>query len=50
MQLLAIAALLFVIAVAHAYVGRKVDNNIGRNMGNSYMKNHWGIEDDNNRD
>ena len=48
MQLLAIAALLFIVALANAYVGRKVDNNMGRNMVNSYMKNHWGIDDDNN--
>ena len=48
MQLLAIAALLFIVALANAYVGRKVDINMGRNMGNSYMKTHWGIDDDNN--
>lgn len=45
MEFFAIVALLIVFALINIYFGRKTENNIGGNIGNKYMKDHWGIDD-----
>ncbi len=47
MKFLLLVIALFACAFVSAYYGRNVSNNMGRNIGNSYMKKHWGIDEDN---
>lgn len=46
MQILALMALLIVIAFVNVYFGRKTENNVGSNIGSKYMKEHWGMEEE----
>ncbi len=45
MGLIAILILLIVITFVNVYFGRKTENNIGSNIGDKYMKNHWGMDE-----
>lgn len=44
MYFLIILALLTVCVSLSVYFGRKVEGNEGKNIGEKYMKEHWGID------
>lgn len=46
MQLIVIMALLIAFAFVNVYFGRKTQDNAGNNIGSKYMKEHWGIDED----
>jgi hypothetical protein len=44
MWFLVILGLVAAFAFLSAYFGRKVQGNAGKNIGEKYMKEHWGME------
>lgn len=46
MYFLIILALLMGLAFLSVYFGTKVGGNEGRNIGEKYMKEHWGIDEE----
>lgn len=50
MYFLVILVLLGGCAFLSVYFGRKVEGNEGRNIGEKYMKEHWGIGAEKNRE
>ena len=46
MIFLVILVLLMVFIFFNVYFGRKVEGNKGRNIGEKYMKEHWGMDEE----
>lgn len=44
MWFLVILGLVIAFAFVSVYFGRKVQGNVGKNIGEKYMKEHWGME------